>query len=338
MHDGPGQLARLLRPLLWPVAALGVLLAFNAIATPGFFSIDVRDGRLYGVPIDILNHASRIAIVAIGMSLVIGTGGVDLSVGAIAAIAGAVMATLITKFQVHWSAGVLGAIGASLLCGMWNGALVVGLRLQPIVATLILMVAGRGIAQLVTDGVIVTFENSGGVTIGNGAFLGVPLPVWIALACLVLLGALTRGSALGLFIQAVGDNAAAGRLAGLPDRRIRLFAYASCGVCAGIAGIIESSYIKAADANNTGMLLELDAILAAVIGGTALTGGRFSLLGAVAGAVLMQTFTKTLYMQDVSAEIAPAPKALCVLGVCLLQSPVVRAKCARWFLARGAAP
>ena len=104
---------------------------------------------------------------------------------------------------------------------------------------------------------------------------------------------------------------------------------------AAAAGVIECSYIKAADANNAGSLLELDAILAVVIGGTALSGGRFSFAGTIVGAMLMQTLTKTLYMHDVSAEIAPAPKALVVLMVCLLQAPRVRDWLSGWWGRRG---
>jgi simple sugar transport system permease protein len=130
----------------------------------------------------------------------------------------------------------------------------------------------------------------------------------------------TRRTAAGLFIEAVGDNETAAELSGVGVRAVKVCVYALCGACAGIVGIIECSYIKAADANNAGQLLELDAILAVVIGGTSLNGGRFRLLGTVFGALAMQTLTKTMYMLDVSAEIAPAPKAIAVLLICLLQS------------------
>lgn len=319
---------RSLRGLLWPLAALALLLAFNAICTPGFFDIHARDGRFYGVLVDILNHGSRVAIVALGMALVIATGGVDLSVGAVAAISGAIVAALVARGIVPWPLAISGALAAGGLCGLWNGLLVSRFRVQPIVATLVLMVAGRGVAQLITDGMTVTFDSPSVVAIGNGSFFGLPLPVTILLAVAAIMILLTRRTALGLFIESVGDNDAASRLAGVPDRVVRLTAYGLCGVLAALSGVIECSYIKAADANNAGNLLELDAILAVVIGGTALTGGRFSLLGAILGAVFMQTLTKTLYMQNISAEVAPAPKAAAVIVVCLLQSPVFRARCA----------
>lgn len=308
----------------WPLVALLAMLAFNAAFTEGFFGFEFRDGRLYGALVDILKHGSKVAIVALGMTLVIATGGVDLSVGAVVAIAGAVAATLVVEAGLAWPVAAGCAVGVGMLCGLWNGSLVVWLRLQPIVATLILMVAGRGVAQLITGGLIVTFENPGLAAIGNGSFLGLPIPVSILVAMLAISALATRRTALGLFVESLGDNATAARLSGVPDRFIRLLAYAFCGLCAGIAGLIDCSYIKAADANNAGQLLELDAILAVVIGGTALTGGRFLLIGSVIGALLMQTLTTTLYMQDVSADIAPAPKAIAVVLVCLLQSPRVR--------------
>ena len=318
-------LARLLRETRWPLIALGALVAIGALAAPGFIGVEIRDGRLFGTPIDILNHGSKVAIVALGMTLVIATGGVDLSVGAVVAIAAATLATLVSEYGVPWPLAVLAALAVGFLAGCWNGLLVTLLRLQPIVATLVLMVAGRGIAQLVTGGLIVTVREPAIAAIGNGSLLGLPSTAWILLVVAALLGAITRRTALGLLVEAVGDNDAASRLAGVPERWVRLAAYAACGTCAGIAGLIDCSYINAADVNNAGQLLELDAILAVVIGGTALTGGRFSLVGSVIGAMLMQTLTKLLYMLDVSADIAPAPKALMVLGVCLLQSPRLRA-------------
>lgn len=202
--------------------------------------------------------------------------------------------------------------------------LVTVMRLQPIVATLILMVAGRGVAQLITDGLIITFESPPLAYLGNGSLLGLPVPVAMLAGAFVAFGLVSRRTTLGLFIESIGDNPPAARLAGVPDRLVVLLVYAVCGLCAGAAGLIDCSYIKAADANNAGQLLELDAILAVVLGGTSLAGGRFLLFGSVIGAMIMQTLTKTLYMQNVSADIAPAPKAIAVILVCLLQSPVVR--------------
>jgi simple sugar transport system permease protein len=310
--------------LAWPLGALALLLAFNACFTPGFFALELRDGRLYGTLVDVLNHGAKFGIVALGMTLVIATGGVDLSVGATMAISGAIAATL----AVHHGAS-LGMIVActtafGLFAGAWNGVLVAVFRIQPIVGTLVLMVAGRGIAQLVTDGMIVTFDHPGLAFLAGGSVLGLPFPVTIAVLALVALALILRGTALGLFVEAVGDNETASRYAGLDARAVTLVAYAACGLCAACAGLIEASYIKAADANNAGLFVELDAILAVVIGGTALTGGRFFLVGSLCGALFIECLTKTMYMRDVSADIAPVPKAIVVVLVCVLQSPVVR--------------
>lgn len=325
----PRQTMRsLAHSLRWPLVALALLLLFNAIVSPEMFSIGVRDGRFYGVLVDILNHGARVAIVALGMALVIAVGGVDLSVGAVAAIAGAVTATLAAQVHAPWPIAVGAALAAGALCGVWNAWLVVTLRLQPIVATLILMVAGRGIAQLITDGQIVTCENPGITAIGNGMFLCLPIPVTILAVVAVLTTLAARRTPLGLFIESIGDSPVASRLAGVPDRAVRLVVYGACGLLAALAGVIECSYIKAADANNAGNLLELDAILAVVIGGTSLRGGRVALAGTILGALFMQTVTKTLYMLNVSAEVAPAPKAAAVVLVCLFQSPVFRSWCA----------
>ncbi|MBL9120326.1 MAG: ABC transporter permease [Phycisphaerae bacterium] len=323
-HPGVA-LAAIARDLLWPLVALAAILVVGAIFAPGFLTIGTIDGRLVGTPIDILNHGSKVAIVALGMTLVIATGGVDLSVGAVVAIAAAVTATLVSEQGVPWPLAVPAAVLVGTMAGLWNGMLVTVLRLQPIVATLVLMVAGRGIAQLVTGGLIVTVREPAIDLIGNGASVGLPNTFWLLAAVFLGLALLVRRTALGLLIACVGDNDSASRLAGVPERSVRLFAYAVCGSCAAIAGLIDCSYIRAADVNNAGQLLELDAILAVVIGGTALTGGRFSLIGSIIGAMLMQSLTRLLYMLDVSAEIAPAPKAMVVLAVCLLQSSVFRA-------------
>ncbi len=312
--------------LAWPLAALALLVLFNLVFTPGFFSIELRDGRFFGTPIDILNHASKVAIVAVGMTIVIATGGVDLSVGAVVAIAGAVAAMLVTRTQASFPLVVLAALGAGGAAGVCNGLLVSRLRLQPIVATLVLMVAGRGVAQLIPDGPITPFEHRALSSLANVAFAFLPVPAWIAGALALATALYARRTAAGMFVEAVGDNDRACRYAGVNDRAIKLAAYAFCGACAGLAGLVECSYIKAADANNAGLFLELDAILAVVIGGTSLSGGRFSLAGSLAGAVLIQTLTKTMYMHDVSADVAPLPKAIAVLAVCLLQSPVVKGR------------
>ena len=312
--------------LIWPVAGLALLLVFNLIFTEGFFRVEIRDGRLYGVLIDILNHGSKVMLLALGMALVIATGGVDLSVGAVMAIAGAVAAQLINQPAVPFPAVIAAALAVAVLAGSWNGLLVGGFKVQPIVATLILMVAGRGIAQLITGGQIITFTDARLTYVGNGSLLGLPFPVWLSLAMLGLTVALTRKTAIGLFIESVGDNQTASTYSGVNASTVKFLVYVFSGLCAGMAGLVAASNIKCADSNHAGLFLELDAILAVVVGGTSLTGGRFYLAGAIVGALFIQTLTTTMYMRNVSADIAPVPKALAILAVCLLQSPKLRAQ------------
>ncbi|MBR1330043.1 MULTISPECIES: ABC transporter permease [Bradyrhizobium] len=301
------------------ILALIVILAVDRVVSPQFFDLRLQDGRLFGSLIDVLNRGTPVALLSLGMVLVIATRGIDLSVGAVMAIAGAIAASLA---DTHSLAVVLAAaLGAGLICGLWNGFLVAVLGMQPIVATLILMVAGRGIAQLITEGRIVTFSSPDLVWLGNGSVLGLPVPVVIALGMLILTGAVVRGSALGLLIEATGGNARASELAGVGTRAMILSVYVWCGVCAALAGVIAAADIMGADANNAGLWLELDAILAVVIGGTSLFGGRFSLVLAVLGALIIQTMNTGILLSGYPPEFNLLVKAVVVLTVLLLQSP-----------------
>ncbi len=320
--------------IVWPVLALMLLLLFNLLFTPGFFSIEVRGGRLFGSLIDILNRGTPVLVLSMGMTLVIATGGIDLSVGAVMALAGATAACLISRpedsplhlFDVHGSLPLvlLISLAVALLAGVFNGILVAGLRVQPIVATLILMVAGRGAAQLITNGQIPSFEHPGFEFIGGGFLLGLPFPFTIAVAIVLLMLLLVRGTALGLLVEAVGNNPIAARLTGINAAALKLTCYVVSALLAGVAGLIVTSDIKAADVSNTGQYLELDAILAAAIGGTALAGGRFSLLGSAVGALVIQTLTTTILARGVAPELTLVIKALVVIALCLFQSAKAR--------------
>lgn len=323
--------------ILWVVIALSTLLIFNLFFTPGFFHIRVQDGRLYGSLIDVLNRAAPVMLLALGMTLVIATKGVDLSVGAVIAIAGSVGALLINGGGLvlgpwHLSPLFL-AVAVPLLvaalAGAWNGTLVGVFGIQPIVATLILMVSGRGIAKLLTNAQIITFENPSYAYIGGGHLAGLPFTVTIVLVVALVAWVLLRGTALGLFVESVGGNERASYYAGVNARAIKVFVYAFCGFCAGVAGLIICTDIKAADANNAGMYLELDAILAVVIGGTSINGGRFSLIGSLIGALLIQSVTTTILSRGVAVELTLVFKAIVVIAVCLLQSPRFRSMFAR---------
>jgi len=312
-------------PVFWPLVGLVALIVLNAVHDLGFLKLTLLDGHLYGVPVDILAQGSRTMLVALGMTLVIATGGVDLSVGSVVAIAGAMCAVLLQGGH-SLAVTLAAAVGAGLLAGSANGLLVARLGLQPIVATLILMVAGRGVAQLIVDGQVIFIARPAFEYLANGFLLGLPFAPLLVGALYLATHFALRRTALGLFIEAVGDNATASRFAGLAAVRIKFLAYLFCGGAAGLAGVLAASNIRAGDAYRAGENMELDAIFAVVVGGTALTGGRFTILGTAIGALLIQTLTTTMYNLGVPPAIAPVPKALLIIGVTLLQSE----KVGRW--------
>lgn len=330
------------RPLFWPMAALAALLALNAAFNPGFLVLQWKDGHLFGPLIDILNRAAPLMVVALGMTVVIAARGIDVSVGAVVAIAAAVAAVLIGGSLViqdgqqvyvtrtSLAVAVVVALAAGALCGLWNGLLVGVVGIQPIVATLILMVAGRGVAQLLTNGQIITIYYKPYFFIGAGYLAGLPFSVFIVAALALLMGWLKHRTALGLFVQASGANPVAARLAGVNARGLIVGLYGFCGVCAALAGLMISSNVKSADGNNAGALMELDAILAVTLGGTSLLGGRFSLRGSLLGALIIQTLTYAIYSLGVPPEVNLVVKAVVVFIVCIVQSPALR----DWILRR----
>lgn len=324
--------AFLAHPLARPAGALLLLFLLDLVAVPGFFHLRVQDGHLYGSVVDILNRAAPLMLTALGMTLVIAARGIDISVGAVVALSGTVAAMLIggamslhngvpeyiSRIPMGWA--IAAALGAAIACGAWNGLLVAGLGLQPIVATLILMVAGRGLAQLLTDGQIVTVYYPPFFTIGGGYLFGLPVALYMVAAVFIVLAILMRHTALGLFLQVVGSNPVAARLVGMRAGLLMFFTYVFCSASAGTAGLIVASNVRSADANNAGLLLELDAILAVALGGTSLSGGKFSLAGSLLGALIIQTLTYTIYSLGVPPEVNMVLKALVVFAVCLSQS------------------
>ncbi len=318
-----GRVLRKLQRLAPQLVALAVILALNTAISPGFLDIAYQNGRLYGSLIDILNRGAPVALLAIGMTLVIATKGIDLSVGAVMAITGAVAAAMITSGS-GTTAAILAALGAGILCGLWNGALVALLSIQPIIATLILMVAGRGIAQLITEGIILTFNDPGLIFFGSGDLLGVPMPVvlWIVLGIAVAM--LVRMTALGMLIEAVGINRRASMLAGVGTSFLLFAVYAASGLCAAVAGVIAAADIRGADANNAGLWLELDAILAVVIGGTSLLGGRFSIAGSLIGAMIIQSVNTGILLAGFPPEFNLIIKAAIIVVILVVQSPKSR--------------
>lgn len=308
--------------IFWPLTSLIVLLLFNFIMTPSFLSITMKDGHLFGNTIDILNRAAPLILISLGMTLVIATQGIDISVGSIIAISAALSATVIVDNGSVPLAIVIGIV-SGLICGIWNGLLVSYIGVQPMVGTLILYIVGRGIAQLITGGQILTFTNKDFIFIGTGYIL-LPVAIFIAVAVALIMYFLIRKTALGLFIESIGVNSNSSKFAGIQSRKVVFSLYVICGILAGIAGIILCSNIKSADANNVGLWLELDAILATVIGGTSMSGGRFYLSGTVVGALFIQTLTTTIYSLGVAPEITLVVKAIVVIVVCIIQAPEFR--------------
>lgn len=315
--------------LFLPLICLGLVLIINVIKTPSFFDISMNNGVLYGYIIDIINRGSELVILAVGMTLVVASsGGTDISVGAVSAVSGAVSIFILGGGQTStdfyhapYILGVAAALLAGLVCGAWNGFLVSKMKIQPMVATLILFTAGRGIAQLITNGQILylrvdAFKELGSYIPG----VPIPTPVFLAIFVVLITWFVLKKTALGLYIETVGINAKAARLVGLNPTLIRFLTYAFCGLCAGIAGLIITSRVYSIDANNAGLNLELDAILAVALGGNLLSGGKFSLLGSVIGAYTIQALTTTLYAMNVSADQLPVYKAIVVIVIVSLQS------------------
>lgn len=317
--------------LFMPIVCLIIVLLVNVLKRPDFFKISINNGVLYGYLIDIINRASELVILAIGMTLVTAaSGGQDISVGAVMAVAAAVCCEILSggevstnEFANSFVLAIVAALIVSALCGAFNGFLVANLHIQPMVATLILFTAGRGIAQLITKGQITyvrvdTYKVAGGY-IGK---CPIPTPIFFAIIAVIVAYLVLKKTALGLYIESVGVNGSASRLVGLNSTKIKFLTYVICGFLAGVAGIVASSRIYSADANNIGLNLEMDAILAVALGGNLLSGGKFSLMGSVIGAYTIQALTTTLYAMNVSSDQLPVYKAIVVVIIVIIQSPV----------------
>ncbi|MDF2523529.1 MAG: monosaccharide transporter rane protein family [Clostridiales bacterium] len=312
--------------LFWPLVGLVLVLCFNLVFVKDFFGIEMKEGHLYGRIIDIVKNAGCYMLLAIGMTLVVATGGIDISVGSMCAISGAVMAAFVGGDlsgvpQHSYAIAIAAALVISLVLGLWNGFLVAKLNIQPVVATLILMVAGRGIAQLVTKGQIITvyYKPYGYL----GSFTpGLILPTSIFIVAIVLIATLitVKKTALGLFIQSAGINRTASRFSGIKVQKLIYLVYGFSGLCAGIAGLVISSMVKAADGNNAGLGYEMDAILAVALGGNSMNGGKFSIMGSIIGALIIQSLTTTMYAIGISPQVLPVVKAIVVITICLIQS------------------
>ena len=320
-------LARLLaNRAVWPILALIVILIADGFISPNFYEIRIVEGRLFGNLVDILYRAVPTAMVALGMAVVIGTKGIDLSVGSVAAIVGAVIAWRIQAGDPHGLV-LFWALSAAVVCGMWNGLLVAGLGIQPIIATLILMVSGRGVGMLINliyGGTDPSFQSPFLQGMSTGSIFFIPTRLYIFAILGFCLWLLIRRTALGLFVEATGGNAPAARLAGVNARMVTFVAYVICGLMAGWAGVILTADTHTSDPVSVALYIELDAILAVVIGGGSLMGGRIYLGLTVIGALVIQALTTSILISGLPPEYNLIIKALVVVFVLVLQSENAR--------------
>ena len=323
--------------ITWAAIAEILILIVCLIVRPDFYNISYQPstGMLYGSLIDIVNRSSEITIIAMGMTLVLALGGTDLSVGALVAVSGAFALKLL-----RWDVAIYNTPGdysvqpfilviilpllTCILMGCFNGFLVGQLQLQPIIATLILMVSGRGIAQILTNGKQFTTLYSPFRWIGQGSALFLPTPIVITVIVVAAVMIFVRKTAFGTFVESVGINRSASRLSGINAKKVIMIVFAMTGFLSGIAGLIYSSRIMSCDSNNAGVNYETDAILAAVIGGTNMAGGKFSLAGTIIGSIIIRTIVTFVYYFGISAEATMAFKAMIIAVVIVLQSEPVR--------------
>lgn len=296
-------------PTFGALAALVLLVVFNSIFTTNFF--DLNNFR------NILLQVAPTMLVATGMTLVIATSGIDLSVGSIMAIASAVAATSLDSGA---GLAILVALLVSAAAGALNGALIAGFRIQPIIVTLALLISGRGIAQVLSNGgQLIPFSNPSFEYLGRGVVAGIPVQVIVMLAAVALAVFVMRATSFGRYVLAVGGNEAAARLAGVRVHRTKIAVYAISGLLAGLAGLIETARLGASDAQKVGLNIELDAIAATVVGGTALTGGRATVLGTLVGALIMQVITTSFNMRGYSFAWGLVIKAAIIIVAVYIQ-------------------
>jgi ribose/xylose/arabinose/galactoside ABC-type transport system permease subunit len=291
------------------LVVLIVLVFVNAVFTPNFATAS----NLWNV----LLQLSTVMLCAVGMTFVIATGGVDLSVGSTMAVAGAIAAVLAPRGPVVALATAL--VGATLV-GVLNGTLIAWLRVQPIVVTLATLIAGRGLAQIISnDGELVSIDQPFFLALGRGHIGPIPIPVIVAVIAVAAAIFVLRATTLGRYVLAVGGNASAARLAGVPVRKTLVTVYAASALLSGVAGLIVAARLGASDAAKIGQNMELDAIAAVVVGGTALSGGRATIGGTVVGALIMQVIATSFNMLLVPYAWSLALKAAIILIAVYLQ-------------------
>lgn len=289
--------------------ALVALILFNAIFTRYFLSVQTLNVNF--------TQVATTVIVACGMTLMIGTGGIDLSVGSLMAISGAIAPMLFMNQSLPPALGVGLAFVLPVLVagafGLFNGFLITRYAIQPIIATLVLFIAGRGIAQVMTNGNLQTFSNQAFQFIGKGRPLGLPFQVLLMLALVALIAWVVRATTFGRYLLATGGNEAASKLAGVPVTRVKLAVYGISGLLSGIAGLIVIAINSSSDANQVGLNMELDAIAAVAVGGTSLSGGQVNIVGTLIGALIIQLIRYTLLSKGIPDAIALVVKAVIIV-------------------------
>ncbi|WP_108397606.1 ABC transporter permease [Devosia submarina] len=300
------------------LVALALLIVFNLIFTRNFATLQTLNVNL--------TQVCTIVIVAIGMTMVIGTGGIDLSVGSIMAISGALAPLIflgtifpVGNIGVSVTLAIAVALLAATLLGLFNGWLVAKMRIQPIIATLVLFIAGRGIAQVLTNGNLQVFRVPEFQWIGLGRPFGIPVQVMIMVVMIVVAAWILRRTVLGRQILATGGNEKAAGLAGIPVDRIKLTVYGISGFCAGVAGLVVIAINSASDANLVGLGMELDAIAAVAVGGTLLVGGKATIIGTLIGALTIQLVRYTLLSNGLPEGAALMVQAAIIAGAVWLQ-------------------
>lgn len=316
-------------PYVWGLVAIVLLLLLNLSQNPGYLAITTNPvtGNYAGNLLDIARAAAPILMIAVGMTLVVATKGIDLSVGSVMAVSGAVSMEFLQANGDSVGA-MFGAVGLSVLVGLtlgvFSGVLVSTVGLQPFITTLVMMLAGRGLAKVITSGQNSTASNDSFRWLANGYVFGLPVVPVLAVGIVVAVALVVRRTALGMIIEAIGINPRASRMAGIRPRGLLITVYALSAALASVAGIFATASVMTVDVSQTGYQMELDAILAVVIGGTSLAGGTFSLRGAAVGAVLIATLDKTVVFLGVPSSATPAFKAAVIIALCLLQSQRVR--------------
>ena len=301
--------------------ALLVLVLFNVLFTAHY--------NQWATVTLLFSQLPPVLILSMGMAMVIGTGGIDLSVGSTMAIASAVMAKFVAPASSHGFGApialaiVLGLL-AGLAVGLFNGVVISVARVQPIVATLSFLVAGRGIALVITGGALIELFTPFLSTLRKGSLLGIPYVMLVAAVVIAVVAVLVRKTSFGYRLVAIGGNLRASVLAGVTVRRTLITVYALSGVLAAIAGILATARLRASDPSYIGLLLELSAITAVVVGGTPLKGGEVRVLGTVAGVVLMQVLQTTLVAHNIPDSVSQMVEAVIIIGAVYFQRTSLR--------------